>query len=96
MRRTEEEERLRLGINTTGTTKIDLTTDLYEPDDVPLQKVGVILRSRADSNTRTKSANKTIAAPEPPILVATVQNSTSTTSEATAEIKSNNTTSASG
>lgn len=104
MRRTEEEERLKLGLNATGITKIDITTDIYEPDDIPLQKVGVILRSRPDNSLKTKkedvkvnrNANKTDATVAPPIPGATVHISDSATSEGTVEIKSNSTLNTSG
>lgn len=105
MRRTEEEEKLKSGINTTGTTKVqETTTDIYEPDDIPLQKVGVILRSQPESNFRTKiedvntyrNANKTVATVAPPIPVATVHITTSELSETTVESKSNSTPSTSG
>lgn len=104
MRRTEEEERLKLGINATGTTKVDTTTDIYDLEDVPLQKVGVILRSKSESSFKSKvedgnthrNANKTNATVAPQITVATVHISTSATSEPTMEIKSNSTPSTSG
>lgn len=96
MRRTEEEERLKLGINITGTTKVDTTTDIYEPEDIPLQKVGVVLRSHSENDFRTKNedvrnVNKTVAAIETPTPITTIQVTTSGTSEAATESKSNST-----
>lgn len=96
MRRTEEEKRLKLGINTTGTTKEDTTTDIYEPEDIPLQKAGVVLRSHSEIGFRTKNedvrnANKTVAAIGTPTPITTIHVTTSGTREAATESKSNST-----
>lgn len=98
MRRTEEKEKLKLGINTTGTTKVDTTTDIYEPEDIPLQKVGVILRSHPESRTKSdnvRNANNTVGTVAPSIPVATIH-ITSGTSQTTVESQSNSTPSTSG
>lgn len=96
MRRTEEEQGLKLGINATKSATVDTTTDIFEPDDVPLQKVGVILRSQPEITLRAsnetpktnKHANKSATIAPPITPVKTVQMSTSVTNKAAVESNS--------
>lgn len=103
MRRTEEEEKAKLNMNTTNnTTKATHATVVFEPEDVPLQKYGVILRSHSEGRVKNedgkakRNENKPVTTVAPTTPVATVHISTSATSEATVESKSNSTSSVSG